>query len=675
MNLLSSSFLALACCCAAPSWAEEFKTAAAINDFLRTSAGARAGYRIKGQIVDIGKVENRPLLTVDDGTASIEIHPEEFPSAYVGNIIECLGYAGTTLTGVHYERAIVATNITTIGRRPVRCQTVRLANLDDRQHDLRRISTSGLICDTFPDEIDTNTIFVLLKDGAKTLPVAQDKSSRPFVEIGTRVQVSGIYHRTVSGDRKFSGPYLVEREMRILQRPPTDPFAVPDLANEIYLTPTEVAQMDRRKVCGRVLAAWGGNRLLLQANDGRIINATLASHIALPNCGLQVVLAGWPETDLFRINLAKAIWKAVDPSDAGAAQPIDKITREGTSLPKLSSALHGNLIRLTGIVRSIPSSESPEQRLYITCDNATLPVESGAHMSLPPGLVIGCKVAVTGRCFLETGTWSRFNVFPHMRSATLILRTPDDIVILSRPSWWTSAKLLGVITILVLIVIAILAWNRMLRKLVERRGRELYRAEIDRASSELRVGERTRLAVELHDSLSQNLTGIALAINAGEYEIAKKSLKSCREELKNCLWDLRNNALEEADINVAIRKTLAPHIATAHLTVRFSLARKQLTDKTTHTILRILRELAVNAIRHGNATQIRIAGSVEEHRVLFSMRDNGGGFDPTTAPGMEEGHFGLQGIRERVESLGGDMEIVSAPSKGTKITIWLKSKC
>ena len=220
----------------------------------------------------------------------------------------------------------------------------------------------------------------------------------------------------------------------------------------------------------------------------------------------------------------------------------------------------------------------------------------------------------------------------------------------------------------------IVLWNLSLQTLVLRRARQLAKAEVAQVGSELRVDERTRLAVELHDTLSQNLTGIALAVNAGEYELAKRSLKSCREELKNCLWDLRNNALEEADLNEAIRRTLAPHVGKARLTVRFNLARKLLTDKTTHAILRILRELAVNAVRHGGATEIRIAGCSEDRRILFSLHDNGCGFDPLRAPGMEEGHFGLQGIRERIENMGGEIRIESGPDKGTKVTIWLRSK-
>ena len=95
-------------------------------------------------------------------------------------------------------------------------------------------------------------------------------------------------------------------------------------------------------------------------------------------------------------------------------------------------------------------------------------------------------------------------------------------------------------------------------------ARDGDRAVIDTLTSELKTGERTRLAVELHDSLAQNLTGVAMEIEAAirsggdgaspHLTIADKALKSCRTELRNALWDLRNQALEEPVMKDAIRR-------------------------------------------------------------------------------------------------------------------------
>ena len=151
-----------------------------------------------------------------------------------------------------------------------------------------------------------------------------------------------------------------------------------------------------------------------------------------------------------------------------------------------------------------------------------------------------------------------------------------------------------------------------------------------------------------------------------------KTLNATNEELRNCIWDLRNHALEDVDLNEAIRKTLAPHVGDAELTVRFSVPRARISDNTAHHILRIVRELTVNALRHGQATQVKVAGAIEGDNLLFSVRDNGTGFDPRSVPGMEEGHFGLEGIRERVKEFAGTFSLDSRPGAGTKATVSLR---
>ena len=85
--------------------------------------------------------------------------------------------------------------------------------------------------------------------------------------------------------------------------------------------------------------------------------------------------------------------------------------------------------------------------------------------------------------------------------------------------------------------------------------------------------------------------------------------------------------------------------------------------------MNIIRELSVNAVRHGSAHHIWIAGEHQKNTVRFSVKDDGTGFDPQKRPGPMQGHFGLQGIKERVAKLGGSLSIKSTLGKGTKITV------
>jgi signal transduction histidine kinase len=211
------------------------------------------------------------------------------------------------------------------------------------------------------------------------------------------------------------------------------------------------------------------------------------------------------------------------------------------------------------------------------------------------------------------------------------------------------------------------------------------REQLEHATAELKTEERTRLAVELHDSIAQNLTGVSLEIDTASkiadedpaamrlhLDLASRSLKSCRDELRNCLWDLRNRALEADTMDQAILQTLAPHVADIRLVIRFNVPRERISDNTAHAILCIIRELVLNAIRHGDAGEIRIAGSIAGDRMYFSVLDDGCGFDPSSAPGFDQGHYGLLGIQERIDKFEGEFTLKSTPGKGTKATLSLQ---
>jgi len=103
--------------------------------------------------------------------------------------------------------------------------------------------------------------------------------------------------------------------------------------------------------------------------------------------------------------------------------------------------------------------------------------------------------------------------------------------------------------------------------------------------------------------------------------------------------------------------------------IRFNVPRHRLTDTTAHSILRIIRELVSNAVTHGKATHVRIAGECHGDALSFSVADNGSGFAVDACPGVESGHFGLGGIRERIRGLRGTFTLESQPGKGTRAVV------
>ena len=144
-------------------------------------------------------------------------------------------------------------------------------------------------------------------------------------------------------------------------------------------------------------------------------------------------------------------------------------------------------------------------------------------------------------------------------------------------------------------------------------------------------------------------------------------LQSTRTELKRCLFDLREDLLEDPDFERAVRTTLGTILGSCRLKLRIHIARSVMDDSVAHAVLSVIRELVSNAIRHGHASTVQVAGSLQyapgPTTLLVSVRDNGGGFDPKTCAGPTEGHFGLTGVRDRISRIGGVFRIESTPGR------------
>ena len=95
-------------------------------------------------------------------------------------------------------------------------------------------------------------------------------------------------------------------------------------------------------------------------------------------------------------------------------------------------------------------------------------------------------------------------------------------------------------------------------------------------------------------------------------------------------------------------------------------------DLVAHNVLSIVRELSVNAVRHGHATQVKVDGSLRDDVLQVSVRDNGRGFDAMSCPGPSTGHYGLEGIRARIRRLDGSFRIESEPGHGTLATFSIR---
>ena len=669
------------------------RSAQALNDCVYGQDAATRPFAITAVVSFASQVHNGRTAFLDE-TGFAAVHDKTFSSANrldVGDRIFLEGYVKHFNDGNGYA---YATNVHFLSHGlPPKPVPATFQDLSRRRLANCLIQTEGTVIDAFRDEIDSRFLFLVLSDGQDAIYVSSityelDKNKISGL-IGATVSVTGLCSDwRNNSSRKALGTDITIRGLEavtILKPAPADPFDVPVLQTKNLPFKASKNNVPRRmKIRGNVVATWRRNRMIIRTATGEFSNVRLAT-ADLPPCGAAVEVAGLPETDFYRWNLSRGSWRKIDTSPSTHEQPLEvsaqSLLKDESGRPQFAAHQHGNALRIFGRVTGYDSKESTIQRILLDCQGTPVAVDTSSVPSLHEKVERETVLEITGVCVMETEPWSPYTPFPHIENFFLVARTPDDIRLVAHPPWWTVGKLLGVICSLVFVLLAFAVWNRTLKRLADRRGRQLFKEKIASASSELRIEERTRLAIELHDSISQNLTGISMQIDAANRQlekhpdktrnhlgIASRTLDSCREELRNCIWDLRNQTLEEKDMDKVLRRTLQEHVEGATLLIRFNVPRSRLSENTTHALIRIIRELVTNAVRHGGATHIRIAGALETDRLLFSVSDDGCGFDPANHPGAAEGHFGLQGIHERIRQLHGTVTISSAPGKGTKIT-------
>ena len=551
----------------------------------------------------------------------------------------------------------------------------------------------GRVRDAVRDDTDATFILMSLHDerGFTHLMVLEPPQFPADFEslIGAEVIATGSCNNGNIGLHRHFGPHLNVSglgNIKVVTAPDTFSSA-PDLLSLSNATPRRIATTGLHQTSGRVLAVWCRNAFLLRTPDGRLVRVRQRTDTT-PCFGDTVRVLGLPATDSLHLNLVHAIWEDAPGGDWTEDTPVDtRVTDMTTSkrgFPQLKMPYYGKTIRLTGTVRYLPDAARPSDTIQLESDGRIIAVDASALPDSLATIEVGCRLSITGVCVMDLG-----EADPESGSRTdgklfLVPRTPDDIVVLSRPPWWTFRRLLVLLVIVAAVLLVVLCWNVSLNRRARAKGRELAAEQLAHMTSELKVSERTRLAVELHDALSQTLTGVSMQIDTAAgfadgklpavsrcLALASRTIDACRMELRNTLWDLRSAALDEQSMDAAIRKTLCQNLSGVELSVRFCVPREAFSDNTAHAVLKIIRELATNALRHGKASSLKIAGALEDDKLLFSVRDNGCGFDPDLAPGIGEGHFGLQGIAERLERLDGEMKIDSAPGKGTKVTVSL----
>jgi signal transduction histidine kinase len=154
-------------------------------------------------------------------------------------------------------------------------------------------------------------------------------------------------------------------------------------------------------------------------------------------------------------------------------------------------------------------------------------------------------------------------------------------------------------------------------------------------------------------------------------ELARKMVRHSLTEARRSVMDLRASALEGHDLPAALSE--AAHQWTAGSAVQVSVdvegENRPLPEETEQHLLRIAQEAVTNAVKHARASQVRIHLEMASRKLSLSVADNGRGFEQDEAFSEVGGHFGLLGMRERAERLGGELQLHSEPGQGTEVAV------
>ncbi|HEY6287451.1 MAG TPA: sensor histidine kinase, partial [Ktedonobacteraceae bacterium] len=207
--------------------------------------------------------------------------------------------------------------------------------------------------------------------------------------------------------------------------------------------------------------------------------------------------------------------------------------------------------------------------------------------------------------------------------------------------------------------------------------------------------ERTRLAREMHDTIGQALVLISVKLEAaqrlrerdpercdGELESTKEIARETMTVLRASIADLRSPTLEHVHINHALSRTARELAQRTGLSVTYTLQADidPLPASVEETLWKVSQEAFTNIEKHAHASHVQVRISRQGEKLLMSIHDDGIGLPPALnqpdkdgsfvyiSPG---GHYGLRGMLERIEAIGGHLTLHSGKEQGTTIEVEL----
>jgi signal transduction histidine kinase len=643
---------------------------------------------------------------VQDATAGVFAEDSNHRRPEPGDVVEV---TGTSHPG-GFAPFISYAQWTRLGTAPLPpAKIVPIEQLMAGIEDSQRVEISGVVRSFREDKL---VVLYEITSGGYRLKVYAPPlpGIDPQTLIGAKVRIRGTASTVFSGQlRQIITAELdvpAPSDFMIEQLETADPFAEPMIPLNHLAQYRRDRHLEKRvHVKGTVTYQRRGQDLFLQdTNKGIQVKSRLLVPVAP---GDVVEAVGFLDFEHYLPVLQDAVYRKT--ADAPAA-----VTPKSVATSELRAGYgHAEMITLQGrlldhALRRGDAGFDPALNLTLQDSNLVFTAEVPAPQAgrEEPSIPIGSRLAVTGVCLMEIDENGA------LHSLQMLVPDWSQVRILQQPSWWTPRRLLIGLAALVLVLLVALSWSVMVLKRnaalqavirekvkaqhelqqahdlletrVEQRTAQLKDLMTARQEAEVRfkatLTERTRLAQELHDTLEQSLTGIALQLDTadklfekdaagGKHHVgmARHLMKQSQIELRRSIWDLRSRELEQFDFPEALRMSAQQIAGEAGLGLNVGITGdvRALSEVAEENLLRISQEALTNVIKHAGATQVTVSLEFGPQAVTLRIADNGCGFNPQACPGTREGHFGLQGMSERAKRIDGCLRVSSNPGSGT----------
>ena len=518
------------------------------------------------------------------------------------------------------------------------------------------------------------TLSMVGKDGAAYLWLGQTPSNCLGDYVDAKLRARGVLMLTM-----LDAPLLLipsRNFVEVEEKAPEDPFGTPKCSIASLLSEGGVASWAHRvRVIGEVTYRDAQSFFIEDASGGIRVRT---SGLPAVEPGNTVEVLAFPAQSGFVHTLTDAVVRS--------AKPVRSIQSKNLDLSEaLSSKQNGALVHV-GATLLAQQTNGMEQVLELQEQHRVFVATLAAGQGRLPDFAPGSRLWVTGVCDDALTASSRVGERPpraqFLSSLNILLRSPQDVAVLSGPPWWTWRKIATSVGVLLTILAVTLLRVQLLQRRLERQ--KAAELAFSRQVLERLEDERRRIAINLHDSLGQTLLVIKnhaiLAIQRPPEEQALRhrldeisgATSQAIDEVRRITHGLRPYQLDRLGLTQAIRASVSR--ASENSAILFASRVEDidgLFDKDAEIhVYRIVQEAITNAVKHSSATEAAVVIKKRTAVVSLAIRDNGRGFNP--AKPSSEPHdlgYGLNGIAERVRILGGTLEMDSRPGEGTSMTV------